>query len=139
MDVLDDRKSDGEDDPLLDPDDDDGGRRDGGHDDFALPEPIDVGHPLVVDEPEADEEDDGRQDGVRHVGERDGQEQQDNDDDRRRRQLRDLVLPPALSTISVFVGLPLTTKVPEIPAARLAVPRPTRSTFSSKRSEYFIA
>lgn len=49
------------------------------------------------------------------------------------------VRPPALSTISVLVGLPLTTKVPEIPAARLAPPRPMRSTFSSKLSEYFMA
>ena len=47
--------------------------------------------------------------------------------------------PPALSTISVFVGLPLTTNVPESPAARLLVPSPTRSTFSSKLSSYFIA
>ena len=47
--------------------------------------------------------------------------------------------PPALSTISVFVGLPLTTNVPEMPAAALARPSPMRSTFSSKLSSYFTA
>ena len=47
--------------------------------------------------------------------------------------------PPALSTIAVFVGLPLTTNVPETPADRLAALRPTRSTFSSKRSPNFAA
>jgi hypothetical protein len=47
--------------------------------------------------------------------------------------------PPAPSTISVFVGLPLTTNVPVMPAAKFAVPSPTRSTFSSKLSLYFIA
>ncbi len=49
------------------------------------------------------------------------------------------VRPPALSTISVLVGLPLTTNAPVIAAAPLARPRPTRSTFSSKLSEYFRA
>ena len=49
------------------------------------------------------------------------------------------LLPPALSTISVFVGLPLTTNVPEMPAPTLARPSPTRSTFSSKLSPYLIA
>ena len=49
------------------------------------------------------------------------------------------LVPPALSTIWVLVGLPLTTKVPESPAARLAAPRPTRSTFSSKSSLYLAA
>ena len=47
--------------------------------------------------------------------------------------------PPAPSTISVLVGLPLTTNVPLIPAPRLARPRPMRSTFSSKLSPYRIA
>ena len=47
--------------------------------------------------------------------------------------------PPALSTISVLVGLPLTTKVPVMPAAALASPRPTRSTSSSKLSPYRMA
>ena len=45
-------------------------------------------------------------------------------------------IPPALSTISVFVGLPLTTKVPDVPAATLDKPRPIRSTFSSNFSSY---
>ena len=49
------------------------------------------------------------------------------------------LLPPALSTISVLVGLPLTTNVPLMPAARLPRPRPMRSTFSSKLSSYFMA
>jgi hypothetical protein len=35
--------------------------------------------------------------------------------------------PAALSTIWVWVGLPLTTKAPENAAATLAAPRPTRS------------
>ena len=47
--------------------------------------------------------------------------------------------PPPLSTISVLVGLPLTTKVPVIPAPMFAMPRPTRSTFSLKLSPYFMA
>ena len=47
--------------------------------------------------------------------------------------------PPALSTISVLVGLPLTTNVPEMPAARLPTPSPMRSTFSSNLSLYFMA
>ena len=47
--------------------------------------------------------------------------------------------PPPLSTISVLVGLPFTTKVPVIPAPMFAMPRPTRSTFSSKLSPYFMA
>ena len=34
------------------------------------------------------------------------------------------VRPPALSTISVFVGLPLTTNVPVMPAAAFATPSP---------------
>ena len=49
------------------------------------------------------------------------------------------VRPPAPSSISVLVGLPLTTKVPENPAPRLARPRPTRSTFSLNGSLYFMA
>ena len=47
--------------------------------------------------------------------------------------------PPALSTICVFVGLPLTTKVPESPAPTFATPRPTRSVSSLNRSPYFAA
>ena len=49
------------------------------------------------------------------------------------------LLPPAPSTICVFVGLPFTTNVPDRPAAAFARPRPTRSTFSSNASEYFAA
>jgi hypothetical protein len=45
----------------------------------------------------------------------------------------------ASSTISVFVGLPFTTKVPLNPAARLAALKPTRSSFSTKRSLYLTA
>ena len=45
----------------------------------------------------------------------------------------------ASSTISVFVGLPLTTKVLLSPAARLATLRPTRSLFSTNRSRYLTA
>ena len=44
------------------------------------------------------------------------------------------VRPPALSTISVFVGLPLTTNVPVRPAPMFAAPRPIMSVFSSKCS-----
>ena len=47
--------------------------------------------------------------------------------------------PPALSTICVLVGLPLTTKVPDNAAATLAAPRPTRSVSSLKASSYFPA
>ena len=48
--------------------------------------------------------------------------------------------PPALSTICVLVGLPLTTKVPENAAARLAAARPTRSVSSlNEVSSYFTA
>src|SRR6476620_9069108 len=47
--------------------------------------------------------------------------------------------PPAPSTICVLVGLPLTTKVPDTPAAALARPRPTRSTSSLNRSPYLAA
>ena len=39
--------------------------------------------------------------------------------------------PPELSTIAVWVGLPLTTKVPLMPAAAFAAERPTMSSFSS--------
>ncbi len=49
------------------------------------------------------------------------------------------VLPPAPSTISVFVGLPLTTNVPDKPAPTLARLSPTRSTFSLKLSSYLTA
>ena len=45
----------------------------------------------------------------------------------------------ASSTISVLVGLPLTTNVPVKPAVMLATPSPTRSVFSSNRSLYFTA
>ena len=45
----------------------------------------------------------------------------------------------ASSTISVFVGLPLTTKVPVNPAVMLATPSPTRSVFSSNGSSYLTA
>ena len=47
--------------------------------------------------------------------------------------------PPALSTIWVFVGLPLTTNVPSQAAPRWRAPRPTRSVFSLKRSLYLAA
>ena len=47
--------------------------------------------------------------------------------------------PPALSTIWVLVGLPLTTNVPENAAATLAAPRPTRSVSSLNGSSYFAA
>src|SRR3954453_14745338 len=47
--------------------------------------------------------------------------------------------PPAPSTICVLVGLPLTTNVPDTPAAALARPRPTRSTSSLNRSPYLAA
>ena len=50
------------------------------------------------------------------------------------------LLPPALSTIWVLVGLPLTTNVPGERRRRwLAAPRPTRSTFSSNWSLYLAA
>jgi hypothetical protein len=49
------------------------------------------------------------------------------------------VRPPALSAICVFVGLPLTTNVPDRPAPRFAMPSPTMSTFSSKCSWYRAA
>ncbi len=69
-----------------------------------------------------------------------GEEQQDDhDDDAAVVTWAIWLRPPALSTISVLVGLPLTTNVPEMPAARLPRPRPMRSTFSSKLSSYFIA
>ena len=47
--------------------------------------------------------------------------------------------PPALSTISVLVGDPLTGNVAESPAATLASDSPTRSVFSLKRSAYLTA
>ena len=47
--------------------------------------------------------------------------------------------PPALSSVCVLVGLPLTTKVPESAAATLAAPRPTRSVSSLNGSSYFPA
>ena len=49
------------------------------------------------------------------------------------------LLPPAPSTIWVFVGLPLTTNVPVNAAPTFAAPRPTRSTFSSNLSLYLAA
>ena len=45
----------------------------------------------------------------------------------------------ASSTISVFVGLPLTTNVLLNAAATFARPRPTRSVFSSNGSLYLTA
>ena len=45
----------------------------------------------------------------------------------------------ASSTISVFVGLPLTTNVLLKPAARFAALRPRRSSFSTKCSSYLTA
>jgi hypothetical protein len=47
--------------------------------------------------------------------------------------------PPALSTICVLVGLPLTTNVPENAAAALAAPRPARSVAWLNGSSYFPA
>ena len=47
--------------------------------------------------------------------------------------------PPALSATWVWVGLPLTTKLPESAAATLAAPRPTRSVSWLKASSYFPA
>ena len=47
--------------------------------------------------------------------------------------------PPALSATWVWVGLPLTTKLPEKAAATLAAPRPTRSVSSLNASSYFPA
>ena len=51
---------------------------------------VDVAHAREVDQPDADQEDDRGQHGVRHVRQRAGQEQQDDDDDRGRGQLREL-------------------------------------------------
>ena len=47
--------------------------------------------------------------------------------------------PPAPSATWVWVGLPLTTKVPENAAATLAAPRPTRSVSCAECSSYFPA
>ena len=41
------------------------------------------------------------------------------------------LLPPAVSTMAVWVGLPLTTKVPLRPAAASAAHKPSRSRFWS--------
>jgi len=47
--------------------------------------------------------------------------------------------PPALSATWVWVGLPLTTKLPDSAAATLAAPRPTRSVSWLNGSSYFPA
>jgi hypothetical protein len=47
--------------------------------------------------------------------------------------------PPALSATCVWVGLPLTTKVPDNAAATLAAPRPIRSVSWLNASSYFPA
>jgi len=91
-------------------------------------------HPLHVDQLDPDQKDDRREHGGRQERQRTGEE---------RSTMRTTIpvvswavwlVPPVLSTIWVFVGLPLTTKVPERPAARFATPNPTRSVFSSKLS-----
>ena len=90
VDVLDDREGHREDDPLLHADHDDDGSGDEGDGKLALANASDRGHAPVVDQPQADQEDDGGEDGVGHVGEGAGQEQQHGDHDRARGELRDL-------------------------------------------------
>ena len=92
-DVDDDRQDDGEDDPLLDADDHHDRGCQGRDHELVWSDTQDVVHPDVVDQPDADQEDDCGEDGVRHVGERPRQEQEDDDDDRARGQLGYLTAP----------------------------------------------
>ena len=69
---------------------------------LALADAPDRGHPAVVDQPQADQEHDGREDGVGHVGQGTGQEQQHGDHDRARGELRDLAAPaPAVDHLGL--------------------------------------
>ena len=116
------------------------GRGEGGHRELVAPDPQDVAHPHVVDQPDPDEEDDRREDRVRHVGQRAGQEQQDHDDDGAGGELRDLA--PAAGAVD-HLGLGRAAvdreRAGHAGADRLATPSPTRSTFSSKLSPYLTA
>ena len=76
--------------PLLDPHraDDDGGHD--GDDELASPAPRDAPQAGDVDQADTDEEDDGAEDGVGHIGEHGGEEQRDEQHDRRHRQVGQL-------------------------------------------------
>ncbi len=125
---------------MLDTDQHDGERGRQGDDELVGAQFEDLAHPGDVDELDPDQEHDRGEYGVGHVLQWFGEEQQDDDDAWHRWSLgRARCDPPAPSTIWVFVGLPLTTNVPENPAATLAKPRPTRSVFSLNASLYFAA
>ena len=130
---------DGADDALFDAQADDDDCRAGGDHELVQADAIDAAHPFQVDQLDAYEEHHRGEDSVRQVLERTGEKQQDQEYDRRGRQRGNLAPSPTLSTIWVFVGLPFTTNAPENPAARLAAPSPSRSTFSSNASPYWEA
>ena len=79
-DVVEHRQDDREDDPLLDPDVTTTDAGHGGDPELLGPQPADLAQAEDVDQLQADQEDDRRQDRLGQVLERLGQEQQDDGD-----------------------------------------------------------
>ena len=84
------REDDGEEDALLDTHADDDGGGDGCDHELVSAESPDLAHIQEIDELETDQEDDGRENGVRQVLQRLRQEEEDDRDDDGGRQLRHL-------------------------------------------------
>ena len=91
-DVQEQREHDREQDALFDADHDDHGCGHRGDCELVSAQTPHLAHACHVDELDADQEHDRRQDGVRHVLQRPGEEEQDERDARRRRELGDLAV-----------------------------------------------
>ena len=109
--------------------------RDGQCDDILVPAFFaDFGQFAKLDQLHADHEHDCREHGIGQETERLRQEEQNQSTVAAVASWAIWLRPPAVSTMAVLVGLPLTTNVPLSPAARLAAARPTRSVSSLHRS-----
>ena len=123
--VIDDRQDDGQDDALLDADDDDDRRGDRGDDELVAAHVEDPAHAHEIDQLDADEEHDRRRAPPRACT-ASGLVRNSSTTSTIPAVVScaTWLRPPALSTICVLVGLPLTTNVPDRPAETFATPRP---------------
>ena len=101
-----------------------------------MSDPVDGVHALVVDELEPDEEDHRGQDRVGHVGQGAVRNSSTTTTMSAGVSWANWLRPPAPSTISVLVGLPLTTKVPDESRGEVARAQADQVEFSSKLSPY---
>lgn len=134
--VLDERQNDGDDDAILDAEPDDG--RCGGEGEGELPGAVrpDFAEPSHVDQPDSDEEHDGRKDRRGQQAQRSREQEKDDEDHDRRRQMRPLA---AASCGIDDGGLRRTANDHERAAASCSKVRrreAIKSRFSSNRSPY---